>query len=670
MLLGSPACLAAGWWANAWSCRRAVALPDFTPTKLPGDDIAVIDMPTGGLCMADGGDIRITTADGTEMPCRVLMMGPGDKARVAFAIQAANKKYFVYFGNQRPGDAKKLDMQRGVLLEMWGYGDGGIKTLDQVRKVVESSKDFIGRDFRDRIFQGHNPYGPQNRVACVYTGFIDAPKKGKYVFATSSQDASFLLINDKLVVDNGGFHRPQDNVSRQGQADLDAGLHKVTFYHVAAGGETVAVAAWKPPGADKIEPIPAGSFAPVVRGSVGAIETAAGGTEVDFLPVQLGESFVTDRYFQRFAFEALCPKAGQKVQWQWDFGDGQKSASEKVEHIYLTGGEFTVTLTGKAGGNTLVRKNRVYVGRQWDRVTENKLDGIRQHASIVAKYDFATLSADAAAQAVVLLDRADDKAAVVAAGDALMKKDKASARLLEDSVPRYGACLVAQGKVQTAVDALVKGARMTADPAVAASLTVQAGRIALDEMDKPDAALKLFDSAVTTYSRLTTAEAIRQARIGLGDCHRASGDAEKAKAAYADARVGADAAGHQPVVLKGDYARHVEDYIRQKDLASAQQYVQRWADNLPSDKLEGYYSVMYVKLMLARNLPQQAVKEAATLVKVSPTSSYAAELLMLSADAHEALKRPDQAKAALQQIVEKYAESPLAAKAAARLKGE
>ena len=57
-----------------------------------------------------------------------------------------------------------------------------------------------------------------------------------------------------------------------------------------------------------------------------------------------------------------------------------------------------------------------------------------------------------------------------------------------------------------------------------------------------------------------------------------------------------------------------------------------------------------------------------TLAKANPASNYAAQLLLLAADAYRRLGKDADAKAALKQVVEKYPESPLAAEAARMLK--
>lgn len=666
---------AQAWWNAAWTARRAVTVPDYKPSKLPGDDIAVVTLPTGGLAKPDGSDVRVATAEDNEVPCRVLMDGPADQVRVAFALRGAGR-YYVYFGNPKADAPKeKLDIRRGVLLEMWGFPGGPFRTLGHVQDVFYKAKNLLGRDFRDRIWNAHNPFGPQAAVAATYTGWLNVIAEGEYTFATSSQNASFLLLDDQLLVDNGGAHGPQADITRNAKTKLTAGLHKLTFLHVSNGGDPVAVVAWCPPWETdkrKFTFVPPGSYAPVVRAAPGMLEQAGQSAGIDFLYDHAGESFVENRYYQRFTFNALA--AGQSprnVQWKWDFGDGQTASDPQPQHVYLVPGEYKVTLTAVVGGAKLARENRLFVSRPWDRVTENKLDGIREQAAIVQKYDFRALPAAAAGEAVILLNRAGSAEGVIGAGEAFLAADKPAANLLGEVLPLYVKALVAGGQYDAAVESLLKAAQKSAaNPGVAAAMLNQAGRVALEYKEDAKAAADLFAQVIQRHAATAGAAAVRQARIGLGDVAKFQGDYARAKQAYEDARPRPlDRPGGAPF-QKGDFARHVEEYIRTRDYPSADDYLERWAEAFPLDKLEGYWSLLRARMLYERGLFPQALREGLVLVKANPTSNYAAELLMLCADAYQKLKQPEKAAEVWRRVVKEYAESSLAADAAKRLAGK
>jgi len=76
----------------------------------------------------------------------------------------------------------------------------------------------------------------QNRFSAEWTGYLDIPQTAEYQFLTESDDGSWLWIDDKLVVDNGGMHGLQ---KVGGQIHLAVGLHKITLRYVQFGGEAI-----------------------------------------------------------------------------------------------------------------------------------------------------------------------------------------------------------------------------------------------------------------------------------------------------------------------------------------------------------------------------------------------------------------------------------------------
>jgi len=670
-LIGASGARAAGWWNVGWPYRRVVTTEEVKRTGQDGDEVAVVTMPTGGLVLADGADIRVVTSNGRETPCRVLMLGPGDRARIAFAALPARNRYYVYFGNRQPPKSRPLDIRRGVLLEMWEYPGGGIKTLEQVKKIFDKPKKLIGRDFRPNIFLGHNPFGPASRSANVFTGYLICRAKGRYTFASSSSNASFLLIDDELVVDNGGTHPPQRDVRMQGGIDLSAGLHKLTFYHVSGRGGLIAVAAWRPPGQDRIRPIPAKAFAPVASAEPGPMEKYGQPVTIDFIPRRLGETFMMNRYYQRYGFKAASVgRSGSKIRWRWDFGDGQTSDQQDVQHVYLRPGYYTVKLRGKTHIGDLERVNRIYVSRPWDKVTQSRIDAVGEHAAIVAKYDFSKLPATMTAEAVNLLERAGQRKALLAAGEAFARLGEAPAAAVETVLTAYAEALLGRGEADRAAAALKRGAQMTTNPSVCATMLTRAGQVMLEEKSDPAAALNIFEGVIRRYAALTTSPAVREARIGIGDAWRARGDFQRAMEAYEAAGMRVDAGAGKKAIRKGDFARHVEDFLRRRQYSYAAEYLDRWESAMPADRLEGYSTLLRVRLMTARKDHQAAAREAEMLVNVNPASNYAGELLMLAAENYAAAKLSDKAKAALRRIVDKYPESPLAVTAARKLAGK
>ena len=665
--LAAPAGGQEGWWNIRWTCRRAVTVSDVPRTGLPGDEIGVVTMPTGGLIRRDATDVRVTSAARKLLPDRVLMVGPGDSIRIAFALHARGTKYFVYFGNDKAEKPKdELQIRRGVLLESWGYRGGGISDLRRVQLAFKRAGGLIGRDFVSEVFLGHNPFGPQNRLCNRFTGYLVCRTAGEHLFSTSSRDASFLLIDGKVVVANGGPHPPQRRAAKVGRIQLGKGLHELKVYHVNTQGDPVVVAAWQAPGAARPWTIPGSAFAPIRRAKPGIIEVYGKTFHADFVPDHAGETFMANRYFQRYVFEALFKgRSAAKAQVRWTFGDGLSATGRRCQHVYLRNGPFKVTLTVKAPGWSLERTNTIYVSRPWSRVTSSRLDPLADHARIVAGYDFKNADSRDIGPAIALLDRAGQGKAVLNAGDALVKLKTAPAKVLRGALPMY-ADRLAKVDPARAVAALLKGTEMTADPAARTVLSVKAGRIAL-ESGEADKAMAIFSQSIKKYSALTTDQSIRDARIGMGDVWRLKGEYAKALEAYKSAGVARGSSYEKQAVRKGDLARHAEDYIRQGMFNDARDFLDRWEWEFPADKLEGFSTLLRVRLALGQKDYAAAAEQAEGLVRVNFRSNYAAELLMLASRAYKAGRKDEQARAALRRIVKSYPESPLAADARKQL---
>ncbi|HJX38986.1 MAG TPA: PA14 domain-containing protein, partial [Anaerolineae bacterium] len=85
-----------------------------------------------------------------------------------------------------------------------------------------------------------------------WLGKIYVPVSGQYVFGTTSDDGSYLYVDDQLVVDNGGHH---GDVYREGQVQLEEGFHGLRLRYFQDGGGRKIELYWTPPG-DAREQVP------------------------------------------------------------------------------------------------------------------------------------------------------------------------------------------------------------------------------------------------------------------------------------------------------------------------------------------------------------------------------------------------------------------------------
>ncbi|HEX4644547.1 MAG TPA: c-type cytochrome, partial [Verrucomicrobiae bacterium] len=93
--------------------------------------------------------------------------------------------------------------------------------------------------------------GPQkNEMALRFHGLLTVPRAGDYTFWTASDDGSQLFIDNKVVVDNDGYHSMAE---REGKVKLAAGDHAILVTYFDFGGDRELKVSWAGPGLDRQE---------------------------------------------------------------------------------------------------------------------------------------------------------------------------------------------------------------------------------------------------------------------------------------------------------------------------------------------------------------------------------------------------------------------------------
>lgn len=81
--------------------------------------------------------------------------------------------------------------------------------------------------------------------SAMWKGYLDIDMPGRYTFTLSSDDGSWLYIDDKLVINNGGQHPLR---SAKGAVTLEKGTRKIIIKYFDAGGGAILNLTWIPPG--------------------------------------------------------------------------------------------------------------------------------------------------------------------------------------------------------------------------------------------------------------------------------------------------------------------------------------------------------------------------------------------------------------------------------------
>jgi fibro-slime domain-containing protein len=96
----------------------------------------------------------------------------------------------------------------------------------------------------DFQWPGKEPF-PAETFSVIWRGQIQVDQPGSYRFLTTSDDGSWVYIDDQLVVDNGGRH---DARYAEGRIELSAGWHNIEVRYFHADGSRRIKLIWALPG--------------------------------------------------------------------------------------------------------------------------------------------------------------------------------------------------------------------------------------------------------------------------------------------------------------------------------------------------------------------------------------------------------------------------------------
>ena len=251
-----------------------------------------------------------------------------------------------------------------------------------------------------------------------YRGKLRASRAGTYLFFTSSQDCSFLLVDGRTVVAAPGWHGPIHDARIKGEMKLSAGPHEFEYVHAAAGGDACMVAAWQPPGAAKPESIPPSAFG---SEAIAGYPTIPVKYSRDYLVEVAGEVPLADSDLPlvRVQFRIVMRSGASRSKLHWDFGDGQTSTLAEPLHVYLAPGLYKVAVRGSGESESQAIVNRVPIHRALVFADQNHPpDQLAPYLTILDKYNPAALDVRRCLQLVRAFDQAKLAARAVKAGQA------------------------------------------------------------------------------------------------------------------------------------------------------------------------------------------------------------------------------------------------------------
>jgi tetratricopeptide (TPR) repeat protein len=670
------------------NAKRSVDIP-------PGESYAVVvtEFMHHGEINPQGSNLVVSAGSRGLVPSRVLQLGPGDYCRLAFQTIKGQQRYEIFYGGDPPQQALPAWANRdGLLLETRHYKQCNLGSLESVREAFDSSQPF-GIDYVEGVSHARNPFSLQPLpFLSHYSGYLHVPSTGTYGFITSSQDCSFLLIDGKVVVSAPGRHGPARWALRGSRQDLrlEAGPHKFEYYHAATGPDATMAAFWEiNPRDSKPTPqqIPGEAFRTGLVGRLPAsrVELRTMKLVPDFLVTVTGDVPLPDNDVPLIAvhFQDNSPRAlTLSAKPHWEFGDRQTAEGLSVDHVYLRPGVYTVKLSLKRGSRAVEMTNRVSVDRPpLTQKDSGKLHKLDDYLPILESYHPGTLDAAAlrqlvlAYQAKALALEAEPTAGSLSAAKPYIAAAVAAGKVafLEASAARGAedlyklAELVGPmardrlGDSQLAAEIWQGAVRRINVDALKAQSATKAADVAVNDLLDRATAKTLLDLATAALGGTPRGQAASELQRVWGDYYALSGNGQAARKAYAQAEqvLGPSRSYAERTAWRGAHSRSTEEFIRQGEYERAAAELGVWQREFPSEKIDGYLTLLRARYFAGRGRYAQAVAQAEQLQAVNADSPYVDQLLLLAADCEVKRGRVDRALATLHSLLKDYPGSPL-----------
>jgi hypothetical protein len=671
---------AEAWHLPGWNARAVVEIARASAES--GCDVCGVKVLCQGRAKADGSDYRVVDAAGKALPFQLCFHDAGRYSLLSFKCDNAKGRYFVYFDN--PGASRVAEQvtedpapgtgpPKGAWIPKFGFvlqtiqrpeGDNPHK-VEEMAKLMAGSKAKYGARYQRRVSEGYNHFGPSDYYISIYRGWVRVPKPGKYQFCTVSNEASFSFLDGKELIHWPGHHTTDRGIRGEVNTlvELAAGLHYLEYYHEEVTLEQMAFLGWRPSAED-------GPFAPIPESFYTAPhEGVVKSYEGQKAPLATFEPVITDSVwpaersegqYTRAVFQAgFGLPAGSTC--EWDFGDGQKATGAKVEHVYLTLGAHTVTLTATAGKEKLTARWPLLVS-DIEHVTDQFKEGRpKDYIKLTQGYDRTKLHAEALKQLAYLLAEAEDAAGALGVGKEYVARFGAKGepiqvasvrRLMADCAIRLG-----EGSLDEAIRnyqaSLVKEVPSREKIEVLGRLIRLVG-IERNQPERVPAILDQVEKIVKTEKLDEDGRKFhRKALNAAGDVKLWNNQPTHGQKLYAEAEKLLPRAIPAQVRAAriGAYPNSLREYIAAGNYGAALDLVDQWDDLFPTDKLNGHTFYWRGKVLALRGQPREAVRYLDRAIHIAAGASFETEARWLLAQGLEQVGKRDEARGELAKLL-------------------
>ena len=634
-----------------------------------------IELTTGSNTIADTGYfllwpndravsntfLQVAATNGTPVGHQILWSAEGEPLKVLFDCSSHATAFDVSTGPARlptpdwtPGS--------GLILETRTRATGEPTNAAAILKICNASSPVLGRSLIPEIFLGIHPHGPTADFVSMIKGTIIISQAGDYDFATISEDASCLLLDGKVVAqwpDWHGYHEGRKG-QHHGRITLTKGAHQLEYLQVEKESGYTIEAAWRPPGHNLFELIPASAFAPVAMYKVTSYMPVPSGTPGARFSWDIDSHFtIGTATMILVSFTALSP--GQN--YLWEFDDGTREASRRVEHVFLSPGMRTVKLEVQTPAGKASVTQKVLIHPQWTQEKEQPKHHFGREMNRLAREDLH--AAPVADLASVYRIAADEEAFhLVRRFASLCLARKADFDAAHAGVFCEMALYLQRPELQE--DALAEQAfkMITASPLFSpdqkAWATLHLAGLLLDSLGRTEEARNLLSRIDNT--RLSDSDQ-RLRKITEAEVLFAEGHLDLARKSYISIGTTYPPGDTAQALKRQARLEAARDYLRRKEFDSAEQMVRNLEWHDPEQHMSMDAGLIMIRIYIERKEFRRGLVLLRRLLPVAETDIRKSELLSAMTEICLATDKLPEATNTYQQLLKNYPYSEATARA-------
>jgi len=619
-----------------------------------------IELPDFGAERYDLGDAQLVDAAGRGVPIFRVWHGVGQKALFVAKNLDASQDYHLYFGGRSTMGFKTWTPKIGLLLETRSLGpQPKIDSWNDMQETWQRAIGTNGMGFVPLIFVSGNPFGESANYASHYSGWILTPNGGSLVLYTLSSDASFVLADDRPVLQWPGVHSYIANEKNVVKATVPCSqkLTKIDYYQAKiSSGDSSSMLGWVKDG--HYEAIPEDQWLHSGKSEVSDLEDQSG-SPVPIPKIQC-KSYMGfgGKWLYDFTFEV---PDGVSDDWktEWHFSDGAVIEGPRCERVMVGNKPQMGTLFLRDDtSNKLIRG--VFQITFPDNVTQasiNNQDDLSNYLSLIGSEYAAALSKETLESFLPFLFEY--------AGNDVTGKFAAS-WLDKNPPPADPLCLPAlMSSILMTAQSNPKAALAKLRGSNPAIRQLHARELSLLELDllvfylRDPLAVSAAHGMAFDFRNTDVGEI---ANIRIGDFYRVTGHPEQSIQQYQSIQktLADETGGRKLPAMDRAYSITVDNLLAQGYLKEADAKLREWEVAHPMAKMDSDFLLLEARRLISSGYFSQALTELDSFKAMHRDSPYEIDADFFRAKALSGLGKTDEARTIWNSIVTNYPNNQLA----------